>query len=367
MICPGLVADDLSGFWKVSKPGDRDATRGTDGEVYRRAGALSSGEIELRGGGRAAGGQRATLPASSRPLRGGRGGRFDRSSPRSGFWAAGAGGPDRVCHRAVPDTLLGLYGEALPRGAASRARVSSRLYLDQGGIAEPRSGARGAQALGASQEETAAATAGDDAVSGRFAARVAGGSAGARLDCHLGRRHQRDLLGVSGRGGRDGFELHGIARGDRGQGAVLLALYRSGQSLLPDAQGRRQGRPGAPDPGRPRPGGAEDRAHPVLQPGSTRSHGAGVRHEYPDGALAIFHGPRRPSSAERRLVTVLSAEIVGFPAPASEADPEVLLEGMAALCRNCVEVIRRYDGFVANISATPRRMKTMLSELCEPV
>src|SRR6516162_11284583 len=68
MICPGLVADDLSGFWKVSKPGDRDATRGTDGEVYRRAGALSGGEIELRGGGRAARGQRATLPASSRPL-----------------------------------------------------------------------------------------------------------------------------------------------------------------------------------------------------------------------------------------------------------------------------------------------------------
>src|SRR6516164_6895898 len=242
MICPGLVADDLSGFWKVCKPGDRDATRGTDGAVYRRAGALSSEEIELRGGGRAARGQRATLPASSRPLRGGRGGRFDRSSPRSRFRTAGAGGPDRVCHRAVPDTLLGLYGEALPRGAASRARVSSRLYLDQGGIAEPRPGARGAQALGASQEETAAATAGDYAVSGRFAARVAGGSAGARLagarlDCHLGRRHQRDLLGLCGRGGRDGFELHGIARGDRGQGAVLLALYRSGQSLLPDAQG----------------------------------------------------------------------------------------------------------------------------------
>ena len=74
-------------------------------------------------------------------------------------------------------------------------------------------------------------------------------------------------------------------------------------------------------------------------------------------------------------MTVLSAEIVGFPAPASEADPEVLLEGMAALCRNCVEVIRRYDGFVANLSGEaviayfgyPRRMKTMLSELCEPV
>ena len=46
MICPGLVADDLSGFWKVCKPGDRDATRGTDGEEYRRAGALSTGAVE---------------------------------------------------------------------------------------------------------------------------------------------------------------------------------------------------------------------------------------------------------------------------------------------------------------------------------
>src|SRR5271165_1123147 len=33
MKCPGLVADDLSGFWRFSKPGDRDATGGTDGAV----------------------------------------------------------------------------------------------------------------------------------------------------------------------------------------------------------------------------------------------------------------------------------------------------------------------------------------------
>jgi hypothetical protein len=45
-----LVADDLSGFWKGSKPGDRDATRGTDGEVSRRAGTLWCGAVELRGG-----------------------------------------------------------------------------------------------------------------------------------------------------------------------------------------------------------------------------------------------------------------------------------------------------------------------------
>jgi hypothetical protein len=33
MKCPGLVADDLSGFWRGSKPGDRDAARGADGTV----------------------------------------------------------------------------------------------------------------------------------------------------------------------------------------------------------------------------------------------------------------------------------------------------------------------------------------------
>ena len=43
------VADEMSGFcsrrsvrfWRVSKPGDRDATRGTDGKVFGGAGALS--------------------------------------------------------------------------------------------------------------------------------------------------------------------------------------------------------------------------------------------------------------------------------------------------------------------------------------
>src|SRR4029077_8597374 len=47
MISPDLVADDLSGFWRISKPGDRDATRGTDGEVCRGAGAISCGAIEF--------------------------------------------------------------------------------------------------------------------------------------------------------------------------------------------------------------------------------------------------------------------------------------------------------------------------------
>jgi class 3 adenylate cyclase len=57
-----------------------------------------------------------------------------------------------------------------------------------------------------------------------------------------------------------------------------------------------------------------------------------------------------PSPAERRPVTVLSAEIAGFSASASEAEPEVMLEPSAPLCRHCVEIIGQYDGFVANLS-----------------
>jgi len=52
--------------------------------------------------------------------------------------------------------------------------------------------------------------------------------------------------------------------------------------------------------------------------------------------------------AERRPITVLSGDIVGFPLSATETDPEDLLETMRALYRDCAEVIGQYDGFVAN-------------------
>src|SRR5271166_4868996 len=54
MKCPGLVADDLSGFWRFSKPGDRDATGGTDGAASGGIGAVSGRAVELCRGGRAA-------------------------------------------------------------------------------------------------------------------------------------------------------------------------------------------------------------------------------------------------------------------------------------------------------------------------
>ena len=45
-----------------------------------------------------------------------------------------------------------------------------------------------------------------DAASGRIKARLACGPAGARSDRDAGRRHQRDLFGVSGGGRRDGLD-----------------------------------------------------------------------------------------------------------------------------------------------------------------
>src|SRR5882724_7188912 len=176
MRCPDLVADDLSGFWRCSKPGDRDATRGTDGAVYRGAGALSGWAVELRRGSGVTGDQRAAFPAASRPLRGGWGRRSDRPAPGPGIGAAGGGGPDRVCGRAIPDAVLGFHGEAFPRSAADGAPVCSELQLDQSGAAEPRPGGHRAEALGAPQEAPAPTVAGDDAVSRRLDPRLAGGS-----------------------------------------------------------------------------------------------------------------------------------------------------------------------------------------------
>src|SRR5271165_4242229 len=59
MRCPDLVAGDLSGFWRCSKPGDRDATRGTDGAISEGVGAVSRRAIELHRGSGVIRGQRA--------------------------------------------------------------------------------------------------------------------------------------------------------------------------------------------------------------------------------------------------------------------------------------------------------------------
>jgi DNA-binding winged helix-turn-helix (wHTH) protein len=58
----------------------------------------------------------------------------------------------------------------------------------------------------------------------------------------------------------------------------------------------------------------------------------------------------RASPAERRPITVLSGDIVGFPPSVSGSDPEELLEAMAALYRDCAEVVGHYGGFVVNLA-----------------
>ena len=214
MKCPGLVADDRSGFWRFSKPGDRDATRGTDGAVCGGVGAASGWAVELHRGSGAAGDQRAAFPPAAGPLRGGRGGGIDRSAARARLGTAGAGGPDRVCAGAISHAVLGLHGQAFSRSAAGRARVLAGLYLDEDGAAEPRAGGDRAAPLGASQEAAAAAAARHDVVSGWLAARVAGGPGAARSDRHARRRDERDLLDLSGRGGGHRLELSRAGRGD---------------------------------------------------------------------------------------------------------------------------------------------------------
>ena len=69
-------------------------------------------------------------------------------------------------------------------------------------------GAAGAAALGASQEAAAPADGGHDAAPGRLAHRLAAGRWSAiRSGGHPRRRDERDLFGLSGRGGGHGVEL----------------------------------------------------------------------------------------------------------------------------------------------------------------
>src|SRR5438105_405129 len=91
MKCPGLVADDLFGFWRGSKPGI-----GMQPEVRMtryRSGAAKD--------------QRAAFPPAAGPVRGGGGGGPDRSTTRARVGTAGGGGPDRVCRGAVSHAVLG--------------------------------------------------------------------------------------------------------------------------------------------------------------------------------------------------------------------------------------------------------------------
>src|SRR6185295_120190 len=71
-----------------------------------------------------------------------------------------------------------------------------------------------------------------------------------RPDRNPGRRHQRDLLRATGRGGIDANGDGGVARGDRKGGVVLCIVQRSRESLFRDGEGGGEGGKAAPDAGR---------------------------------------------------------------------------------------------------------------------
>ena len=76
------------------------------------------------------------------------------------------------------------------------------------------------------------------------------------------------------------------------------------------------------------------------------------------------------STAERRQLTVMFCDLVGSTALSARLDPEDLREVIAAYHRAVAEVVRSFDGFVANYMgdgvlvtlATRRPMRTMPSE-----
>ena len=104
--------------------------------------------------------------------------------------------------------------------------------------------------------------------------------------------HGRGRLGLPGRGRRHLLELSRASGNDREEGPFLRLLHRPRQPLLPQPQGRRQGRQGAPDPGRPGPRPARHRAHPLLLARGQGAHRAALRHPArapPPGAASGRH------------------------------------------------------------------------------
>jgi len=93
-----------------------------------------------------------------------------------------------------------------------------------------------------------------------------------------GRCDEPDPVGVPGRGGGHGVDVPWPAGGGRAARLVLLAVYRSRQSLLVYAGGRRQGVESATNAGGTGLGATRHRAHRSLLAGGPRSQRAGIPH-----------------------------------------------------------------------------------------
>jgi SAM domain (Sterile alpha motif)/Adenylate and Guanylate cyclase catalytic domain len=64
--------------------------------------------------------------------------------------------------------------------------------------------------------------------------------------------------------------------------------------------------------------------------------------------------PKTQNTAERRQVTVMFSDLVGSTALSARMDPEDLLEVISAYQKCVAQVVERFGGFVAKLSAGPR-------------
>ena len=151
--------------------------------------------------------------------------------------AGGGGGDSRGCCGSVPRALRGLHGEAFSRASGEASRVQAGLHRGRRLRLHAAGPLRPAMKRSAHGEASAPADAGHDAAPGRLAARMARRPAGARSDRDDGRRHEHDLLGLSGRGGRHGFELSRPERGVWRARPAAAPLYGPGQPLFSYAEG----------------------------------------------------------------------------------------------------------------------------------
>ena len=275
-----------------------------------------------RGGG-GAGRVGTDLPALARSLRGGGCGGSLRPPPGPGL------GPARAARRgvagagAVRHPLLGLHRQALPREAGRRARLRAQLQLGAAELAGTWAHAGCAPARRAPAQASAPCASRHDGAPGRLAPRVGAGPL-VGPDRDHGRRHQRDLLGLLRRRRGHDVELPGAFRGDPGARAVLLALRRPGQPLLAHARGRRHGRQGQADPGRPCASAARHRAHRGLfarGQGALRAHVRDLAEALAPGTQARRHHRRPRPTASSRRSTCRSTTPASRPRPRTRAPP----------------------------------------------
>ncbi len=165
--------------------------------------------------------------------------------------------------RLYRERYLGFTVKRFHEHLAADHGFGSWLHLAQGASAMGGRGGQGAAQGRAPEEARAAAVAGDDAASGRFAPRLARGLRAARSDCHDGRRDRGDLFGLSHRGRGHGLDLPGLKRGFLRARAADEPLHRPRQPLFPYDQGGRD-RSRLTDPGRPGAGAIGRRAHRGL-------------------------------------------------------------------------------------------------------